>query len=568
MNSSDATTGMQLAQMGRFADALPYLDRANRAAPTDLPLLHAVASLLQSAGRAADAVERYRHSATLLPENTEVLTGWARSLLLMDEHSQAVALLDRALTLDPQFADAGGLLDMLVSEVEDVDTTCGILKPLVTRHPECASLLLQYANSLTAAEYMHEAEEAYERLKILQPQDPLHHVELARLAINHGDSERALAHVQSALAIAPDDAPALWEKSQIEGGQLDAGSLIRLRELARSEQDPWRLSPLHDALARHYDRIGEYDAAAAHMARVNALQAQLVLPQKRYDPALRERETDVTIASLTPAVFHHLHDAGSADRRPLFIIGMPRSGTTLLQQMLASHPSIISVGEQTIASASFRRVLIAGGSSTLEALPAPVVGDAASWHLHMLEDRIQRLSLRGDAERIIDKLPDNYMFAGWLSIAFPNAAIIHCLRDPRDVALSCWRTQFSKITWGLDLGHIVHRIEQHRRLMRHWRTTIRSRLTEIHYEHLVADPETELRRALAATGLDWHPDVLGFAERKGFVRTASQYQVREPLHERGIGHWRHYEEVLQPIMSRLNAIVAQDALDAGSANET
>jgi hypothetical protein len=337
-------------------------------------------------------------------------------------------------------------------------------------------------------------------------------------------------------------------------------------ELTQLEQHPFALAALHDVLARHYDRIGEFGTAAAHTARVNALQTQLVLPQNHYDPEQRERETGITIANHTAEVFRRLRDAGNKDRRPVFIMGLPRSGTTLLEQMLASHPSIISIGEQTIASSSFRRALMASPGTMLEELPAAVVDDAASWHLQMLEDRTRRLSLRGDAERIIDKLPDNYMFAGWLSIAFPNAAIIHCLRDPRDVALSCWRTQFSRITWSFDLGHIVHRMEQHRRVMRHWRTTIGGRLTEIRYEELVADPEVQLRRALTAIGLDWHPDVLGFAGRKGFVRSASQHQVREPLHTRGIGHWRHYEETLQPILPRLNAIAAQDALDAGFAN--
>jgi hypothetical protein len=129
--------------------------------------------------------------------------------------------------------------------------------------------------------------------------------------------------------------------------------------------------------------------------------------------------------------------------------------------------------------------------------------------------------------------------------------------------LSCWRTRFSRITWSLDLGNIAHRIEQHRRLMRHWRATIGDRLTEVRYERLVANPETELRRTLAAMGLDWHPDVLAFAERKGFVRSASQHQVREPLHARGVERWRNYEETLRPILPRLSEIAAQDALEAG-----
>jgi hypothetical protein len=182
----------------------------------------------------------------------------------------------------------------------------------------------------------------------------------------------------------------------------------------------------------------------------------------------------------------------------------------------------------------------------------------------MLDQRLQRIANHPTADRIVDKMPDNYLLAGWLRIAFPNAAIIHCLRDPRDVALSCWMTQFADVQWGLDLNHIAHRIEQHRRLLHHWRSTIGDHLTEIRYERLVADPEAELRRALAAIGLDWHADVLAHADRKGFVASASRQQVREPIHARNIARWRNYEHALQPILPRLDAIAAQDALDAGS----
>ena len=566
MNSSDATTGMQLAQMGRLADALPYLDRANRAAPTDLPLLHAIASVLQSAGRAADAVERYRHSAALLPENIQVLSGWARALLLMGEYGQALPLLERALTLDPGYADAGGLLGTLLWEADDADLACEVLQPLVSRHPMHASLLCLYGHALTAAEHLQEAQAAYERYRILRPLDPVVCVELGRLAASRGNSSGALEQFHAALAIEPGHAPALWGIAQSGSGRLDQQTLALVQELVRSEQDAGHSSVLHDVLARHHDRAGEFRVASIHTERMNALQAGLVPVQKRYSDRQHELEVDTTIHNYTPPIFRRLGNAGNTERRPVFVIGLPRSGTTLLERMLASHPSIIGVGEQSITRRSLQRALYESGGM-IEMLTPTAVAAAARWHLQTLEDRVRRLSIGRDGERVVDKLPDNYLLAGWLRIAFPNAAIIHCLRDPRDVALSCWQIQFSKIRWGFELDHIAHRIEQHRLLMRHWRVTIGDHLTEVRYERLVTDPETEIRLALAATGLEWHPDVLGFADRKGVVRSASQQQVRQPLHARSVGRWRHYEEALQPIMPRLNAIVAQDALDAGSANE-
>jgi tetratricopeptide (TPR) repeat protein len=564
MNSPDATTGFELARQGRLADALPYLEQANRAAPADVPLLHACASVLQSAGRMADAVERYQRAAALLPDNIEVLSGWGRALLLSGEYGKALPLFDRALTLDPGYADDGRLFATLLWEADDADLACDVLKPLLDRRPEHTGLLRQYAHALEVAERLPEAQAAFERYKALRPEDPAVYVELGKLASMRGDANAAQEHFNAALAIDPQRASALWAITQTGKGPLDPETLARMHELAQTEPDIDHSLALHYAQARHHESLGEFQVAQTHIARVNALQAELVPQHKRYSEEKHALDIDNLIRAYTPQLFEYLGHVGNPTRRPVFIIGLPRSGTTLLERMLASHPSIVGVGEQSLAHKSLQRALIeSGGTLTPAAIDA-----AARWHLQTLEDRVQRLEIRGSGERIVDKMPDNYMFAGWLRIAFPNAAIIHCLRDPRDVALSCWQTQFSKIGWSHDLEHIAHRIEQHRRLMRHWRATIGDHLTEIRYEPLVDDPETELRRALAAIGLEWHPDMLDFAERDGIVRTASLQQVRQPLHGRSVGRWRDYEEALQPILPRLNAVAAQDALEADSVGES
>ena len=560
MNSPDAATGMQLAQQGRYAEALPYLETANRRAPADVPLLHATASLLQWAGRPVESAERYRIASTLLPDNTEVLTGWARALLLIGEEAVAVEPLDRALALDPRFAAPGELLSMLW-DADAPDVACTMLRRLVALHPLNANLMCQFAQALHSAEHLDESLFAWERYTALRPDDPMASVELGRLAASRGDSASAKEHFSAALRIDPHCARALSELAHAELGPLDQQMLVRVSALAESVPDLANAASLNDALARHHHRIGDFRVAAFHVARMNSLQQQLTPEPQRYNQRQHELENDVAIRNYTPQLFDRLRDAGSTDLRPVFVIGLPRSGTTLLERMLASHPEMIGIGEQSFARSSFQRALAASGGLQ-EMLSTHAVGTAAAWHLSMLEDRVQRLGIVRSGTRIVDKLPDNYLLAGWLRIAFPNAAIIHCLRDPRDVALSCWQTPFSKIQWAFRLDDIAHRIEQHRRLMRHWRSTIGGYVTELRYERLVADPESEMRRILAATGLDWHPDVLAHSDRKGYVGSASRHQVRKPLHARSVARWRLYEEALQPILPRLNAIAAQDALEA------
>lgn len=563
-SSSDALTGMKLARMRQFAAALPHLERANRDAPTDLPVLHTLATLLLWAGRGGEAAERYRITAALLPQEISVLSGWARALLLAGASDQALTLFERALALDPDYATPGGLLDTQLREALDADTVCHVLQTLVERQPSHASLLGLHAQALQTAERLQEAQTAYERCCELRPEDPLPRVKLGGLASSRGDTAAALAHYRAALKVSPGHAAALWGCAQADGWRLDPETLALVERLAQSEHAPRALAGLNEILARHHDRTGNFAAAATHLADTNALMTQVIPPPMRYDAKQHEIEIGQLIRSHTSQLFQRLHDAGSRERRPVFVIGLPRSGTTLLEQMLASHPEIVGAGEQVFAEASLKRALAAAGGRH-ETLTAEAVRQAAAWYLQMLDHRVQRIAHVRHAGRVVDKLPDNYLLAGWLCIAFPNAAIIHCLRDPRDVALSCWMTQFNHLSWSHDLQHITHRIEQHRRLLRHWRATFGGRLTEIRYERLVADPETELRNALAAIRLDWHPDMLAFADRKGFVASASKLQVREPIHARSVGRWRNYEHALLPVLQRLTAIARQDALDMDTA---
>ncbi|MBS0463473.1 MAG: sulfotransferase [Proteobacteria bacterium] len=553
---------MQLAHQGRFDEALPHLERAHRQAPSDLPLLHALASALQASGRRNAAVVRYRDAAAALPDHPEILAGWARAAWLAGNKPQAIDLLDRALALDPTLADPGGMLDMIVTEIDDPDTAAELLKLLVERRLTNASLMFLFASTMVQAEHMTDARAAFERYVLLKPKDIKAHVELSRLATIRRDRTAARLHLQAALDINPNDGPALWAAAQLEGGSLDAFALERIERLAAHESDPQRLAPLHDALSCHYDRVGDYATANAHLNRVKGIEQALVSPRNRYDPRLRSRETDAMIMLFHPPWFERMRGAGSPDVRPIFIVGMPRSGTTLLQQMLCGHPAISGIGEQKFADVGFRAAMLSAGNVPMAQMPRDVVQRASEWHIGQIDDRLRRLSLPCDTLRVIDKFPDNFMYAGWLSAVFPNAKVIHCLRDPRDVALSSWRTQFSHINWTGELDHIAHRIEQHRRMMRHWRATIAERLTELRYENLIADPEAVLRRLLQAIGLEWNAAVLEHTGRKGHIRTASQYQVETPLSSRGVGHWRNYEFALAPILPRLEAIVAQDAREA------
>lgn len=560
MQSNDEILGMHLAQQGRYTEALPLLERANAANPKHVALLHTTASLLQMADRLGDASHRYAITGTLLPNDVGVLVGWARSLLMAGDEAAPVPLLNRALRLDPAIASSTGSLRLLWNP-DAKDVAVRVLRTLTAFHPKNADLLCQFAQILRTAEYVVEAEQAWLRYMALRPDDPIGPVEAGRLAVSRGDREAARTLFSRALQIAPEDPRALAEAAHAQREPLDADILGRIQISVARERDPENLTLLHDALARHHEGVGDYVLAATHVASMNAVKEHGLPTGQRYDPVIHAEEVEFAARTYTTSLFDRLHDAGSGDRRPVFVVGLPRSGTTLLERMLAAHPAVVGVGEQSFAREGLLKALARCGGLP-ELLSPAAVADAARWHLEQLNERLQRQAAPRHGERIVDKLPDNYLVAGWIHIAFPNAIIIHSLRDPRDVAWSCWSTHFAKINWSLRLDHIAGRIEQHRVLMRHWRALSGMKLVELRYERLVADPETELRRVLAAMSMDWDAQVLNFAAQKGFVASASRYQVREGINTRGIGRWRNYEDALRPILPRLEAIVAQDALEA------
>jgi hypothetical protein len=235
----------------------------------------------------------------------------------------------------------------------------------------------------------------------------------------------------------------------------------------------------------------------------------------------------------------------------VFVVGLPRSGTSLVEQILASHPAIHGAGELALARRGFESIPASLGRSEplLQCLPhmdRSTISRAADWHLGQLQ------SLAPDsAERIVDKLPENYLYLGWLATLFPDAVFIHCRRDPRDVALSCWMTDFRALRWANHPEHIASRFRSYRQLMEHWGATCPVSIHEVRYEDAVADLEPVARRLVSACGLDWHPACLEFHRNKRMVRTASVTQVRQPIYKTSAGRWRKYEGDLAELFSAL-----------------
>ena len=310
-------------------------------------------------------------------------------------------------------------------------------------------------------------------------------------------------------------------------------------------------------LAQVSDAQGDYTQAALCLEQAN----QLALEQsrkrgRRYNQAEHDRFLDRLIESFTPELFERLEGAGHETRQPVFVVGMPRSGTTLVEQVLASHSRVHGAGELRLARQSLEAIPSVVGREAplpqcLPALDGPGVALLARRHLDELGKIVNREAPLFLPDRVVDKMPDNYLHVGLLAILFPRATLIHVRRNPRDIALSCWMTNFRSIRWANDFDHLAARFEGHRRMTEHWRQVLSGRIHEVIYEQLVEDFEAGARRLVELCGLDWEPACLEFHQTSRPVHTASVTQVRQPLYNRSVARWRHYEHVLQPLFDKL-----------------
>ena len=402
---------------------------------------------------------------------------------------------------------------------------------------------------------MDEAVACYGRVLELKPDYAEAHHSLGSAWEELGDLCRAEDSFRAALRHDPRSAFAHHKLAEVLGGKLPEGDLAALRRLLAEGSasggegnlpDAQRLL-LHFGLAYVLDARGEYAEAAEHLERGNALQmCEWRNRGREYSSREDESRIDQMIAVCTPDWFERVRGFGLESETPVFVVGLPRSGTTLIEQMLAGHSQVFGAGEiklrDTIAALGEQ---FADAMDGLRRLDRETARNLAARHLEKLR------ALSGTALRIVDKMPDNYFLLGLLAGLFPGAKFIHCRRDLRDVAVSCWMTHFKEIRWANDQRHLASRFRQYQRIMEHWRKVLPAPLLEVDYEETVADLEGVARKLVAWCGLAWEPACLEFQRVNRPVRTASAVQVRQPLFRTSVGRWKHYEDALGSLLRAL-----------------
>lgn len=509
---------------GDFAAAEAAFRRALQFAPENGSLWRSWADALRSAGRLIEAESAYRRALQLDPALVNAWINYGNLLTQFNRRKEARAAFERALELDPNAPEALVNLSGLLVECGEERAAIDRLQPLVDAGHAGAEHLAVLAYALRAADRVDEAEQL-----------------LLRDAA-HPDGSNASVQALAQLALARE---ALLPQAIVAAKRW-------LAERAPSAP-PNQRTAVHILLAQMLDKAGDTGQAFAQAAAGKALKGE------RSDRAADQALAAALEYAFTRTRLRQPPYGLDNETRPVFIVGLPRSGTSLLEQMLAAHPQIYAAGEvEELDSITYE---LAGGPiahlwpARAAALDAASLQALAQRYLHMLPPAAQQ------AQRIIDKLPYNFVRLGFIHLLFPQARIIHIQRDPRDVALSIFLQEFAgSHPYANHIEDIAHHILFHRRCMQHWRVTLpEGALFELHYEDMVDDPELYAHAVLDFLGLSWHPGVLTPEATRRTVLTSSRFQVQEPIHRRAAGRWQRYARELAPLTAILAPILTDGA---------
>jgi tetratricopeptide (TPR) repeat protein len=503
-------------------------------------------------GQLDAAVALFREQIRLKPDFFEAHNLLGEALELQGESVAALESFKAAVRLDPTSADARGnlgknLLDRGASR--EALYECLEARRLQPNSPD---ILVKLGNVFQFVGRLDEAEACFRRAIQLRPDHSGAYASLGVVQESLGDSEESLTSFRESVRLEPRQASVLARLATRFKDQLaeaDEAAIERLLASTTLVRDQ-RLSLLY-GLAQVCDARGEFDRAAELSIEANARQnVEFVQRGLGHDSKARENDVEQLINEFKPEFFERVKGWGLPTERPVFVVGMPRSGTSLVEQILASHSRVFGAGELRLASQSFKD--LTEGTFQGQSLRDCLV------HLDQAGlERLARSHLNGleafnrSSDRIIDKMPENTLFLGLMAALFPNARVIHCRRDPRDTALSCWMTHFGQLRWSCDPEFIAARSVESARIMDHWRNVLPIPIFDIDYEDLVDNLEARSRSLVAACGLDWEPACLDFHKTRRHVRTASVRQVRQPIYRNSIGRWKNYERSLAFLFEKL-----------------
>ncbi|MDH3923116.1 MAG: sulfotransferase [Xanthomonadales bacterium] len=493
----------------------PARPRQTLTGPQNLRLQQAVQA--QSAGNLAFAESAYR---TLITENVKIPQVYNNLGLVYNQtgrQEKALKLFKMALSLDPRFVDARMHLATAYEQAGETDKAVHCYQQVLAHHPGNFVARYQMANQLKAQGKLEEAIAHYRKIMQQNPGYTQAHFTYSGV---HKYENASDPHIVAMLEL-------------YQNGALGVDHKIHLSF----------------ALAKAFEDLKDFPQAFHYLKTGNDLR------YKKYQYTVDSDEELISniIETFSAEAMSGLDIRGESSDRPIFIVGMPRSGTTLVEKILASHSEVYAGGELdylfSLGASHFLDKAIHYQFRPLNTYAKDIYESVGTVYLEKINQ------LNGQARHITDKLPFNCLMIGLIRIALPHAKIVHCVRDPRDTCLSIYKQNFAteNYRFAYDLKTVGQYHNLYRNLMQHWHRVLPGHIYDIEYESLTQNPEVEIRALLSACGLHWQDACLDFHQSDGLVKTASFYQVRQPMYTSSVQLWQHYEAFLEPLLNELNA---------------
>lgn len=570
-------------QRGELSDAEQLLDEVLRDFPQYADAVHLLGILAQQTGDSDKALQLINQSITLAPDNPvfhqnlgnlqlqrgdmpSAALSYQRALELDDRNVQCwiqlADLFDRtsdyvhaeqcyvnALKLDMSNEENWIKLARCLRHQDRLDEALSIYLDRLKQNPTHVRLLIEAGTTFMKRGNLTQSVKALQEAVRLDPSAAEAHYQLGSAYAEQGDFEAAKQAYGTALRLDPSSTqpyPNLVAITRFKGGE----PLIAELEGKLAGDMPADIN-LHFALGKIYDDIGSYDISFEHYVRGNTLCRRRI----SYSTESQRRFCREVIARYDRQTIARLAAAGVDSHVPLFIVGMPRSGTSLVEQILASHPQVHGGGELTLLQ---RQLMPAVGATSLRNLVHMDVGrvmelPAAQRHDIAVRTLAAMQRLSPDAARITDKMPQNFLMLGLLHGFFPAAKIVHCRRSPLDNCVSCFTVLFGEgQEFAYDLAELGEYYGMYAALMQHWEEALPAgSLLTIDYEDVVGDIRGAAKRLLDHCSLPWDEACVSFHENKRPVQTASVYQVRQPLYKSSVGRWRRFAKHIDPLYNAL-----------------
>ncbi|MFZ9129630.1 MAG: tetratricopeptide repeat-containing sulfotransferase family protein [Pseudomonadales bacterium] len=577
--------GTVLLNLNRAAEALPHLERARSLQPENPSLLNKLGGAFQRLGRSEEAAQcleaaaqlspyqakleeatrkfasgRFREAETMAqalvrenPRDVNAALLLARIAINANCFDDAKELLERITQTAPRFVAAWHDLGTVLKELHQYDEAVAALRRALAMDPKNALTHYYHGAALAMAARPEEAVAAYEQAVALDPDLTGAHIGLGHVLKTVGDHEGGVAAYRRAIELRPNFGETYYSLANLKTFRFSGAEIEDMKRRLESEKLPVDCK-VHFAFAlgKAFEDQKDFDASFHYYALANQSHRDTIA----YDPVQTEIAHERMREVFTKTYFDKVKSAslGCADGDPIFIVGLPRSGSTLLEQILASHSMVDGTSELPDIS------MIAQG------LARPRSGQAfPQCLLDLPEGRLAELGAqyldqtrrhRGGAPFFTDKMPNNFAYVGFIKAILPNAKIIDARRHPMDSCFGCFKQHFAKgQTFTYDLFELGEFYLEYEQIMRHWDEALPGEVLHVQYESVVDNLEVEVRHILEFCGLPFEPECVSFHETKRAVRTASSEQVRQPIYRGAMQTWKRYGSNLDGLREILNPVL-------------